>query len=76
MPGNGSDAGGGSAGSMILDADKLQGHGIITANGGHGQRNGGGGSGGRIYVKLQERSCLYECFIFSFLCVSLVEQTN
>ena len=56
MPGNGSNAGGGSAGSMILDAYKLQGQGVITANGGKGQGNGGGGSGGRIYVKLQQRS--------------------
>ena len=64
MPGNGSNAGGGSAGALILNAHALQGHGVITANGGKGQDNGGGGSGGRIFIKLQERyvcDCVYMC---------------
>eukprot|EP01114_Cavostelium_apophysatum_P022167 TRINITY_DN792_c0_g1_i1.p1 TRINITY_DN792_c0_g1~~TRINITY_DN792_c0_g1_i1.p1 ORF type:complete len:2277 (+),score=541.08 TRINITY_DN792_c0_g1_i1:192-7022(+) len=45
-------SGGGSAGSIWLDANVFDGHGLLVANGGTGGSSGGGGSAGRI-------ACLY-----------------
>lgn len=50
----GIDAGGGSGGSVWLSAQNLIGNGLITADGGNGNRNGYGGSGGRMAIYLQE----------------------
>ena len=50
----GIDAGGGSGGSVWLSAKNLVGNGIITAEGGNGNRNGYSGSGGRIAIYLQD----------------------
>lgn len=53
---NGKDAltnsnyGGGSGGSVFVEAGSWDGTGLIQANGGAGGTNGGGGSGGRIAV--------------------------
>lgn len=52
----GSNAGGGSGGSIMLTVDKLIGKGVIAADGGVGDGYGGCGSGGRIAIHLQEQN--------------------
>ena len=42
------NAGGGTGGSIFIQAYNISGHGIISVNGGTGRSSGGGGSGGRI----------------------------
>jgi hypothetical protein len=44
------DSGGGSGGSIWIDAETFAGNGMITANGGAGNNAAGGGGGGRIAV--------------------------
>jgi len=47
----GSDAGGGSGGSILINCGRFSGHGTLAVNGGSGNgANSGGGSGGRIAV--------------------------
>ena len=51
-----STAGGGSGGSVLIEAENVAGHGLITAKGGRGLgANGGGGSGGRIALHVAWR---------------------
>ena len=52
---NGSDAGGGSGGTVLIKAQKLIGQGLLAADGGAGRGNGGGGAGGRMRIFLDER---------------------
>jgi len=47
---DGSDAGGGSGGTIVIDTPVLSGNGEIRANGGQGTGDGGGGAGGRMAV--------------------------
>lgn len=45
----GSNAGGGSGGSILVYTERFSGHGVIRVDGGNGDGvNGGGGAGGRI----------------------------
>lgn len=44
----GSEAGGGSGGSIMIEGHEVKGTGILTVDGGQGDASGGGGSGGRI----------------------------
>lgn len=45
-----SHSGGGSGGSILIEALNMSGHGEINVNGGKGISGGGGGSGGRIGI--------------------------
>ena len=45
-----SQSGGGSGGSILIEALNMSGHGEINVNGGNGNIGGGGGSGGRIGI--------------------------
>lgn len=54
LPGSGS-SGGGSGGGVIVEVNSLDGHGIISANGGNGLEDGGSGAGGRISINLIQR---------------------
>jgi hypothetical protein len=47
-PASSDNTGGGSGGSVFIEAYNISGHGSITVNGGNGNGSGGGGSGGRI----------------------------
>jgi len=47
---NGTNAGGGSGGTILIHTPHLTGNGVIAANGGTGSGVGGGGGGGRIAV--------------------------
>ena len=47
-PASSDNTGGGSGGSVFIEAYNISGHGSITVNGGNGHGSGGGGSGGRI----------------------------
>lgn len=47
----GGNAGGGSGGSLYIQAHNVTGHGKLDVRGGSGSGNGGGGSGGRLSVK-------------------------
>ena len=49
------NSGGGSGGSVLLDAENFSGHGTISSNGGIGIGAGSGGSGGRIAVHVAWR---------------------
>jgi len=53
--GNGSNAGGGSGGTIVIETPVLTGSGSIQANGGAGVGSGGGGAGGRIALKITTR---------------------
>ena len=47
----GSNGGGGSGGSILLNCGRFSGHGLVTANGGSGDGSiSGGGAGGRIAI--------------------------
>ena len=46
-------SGAGSGGSVLIQADGLSGHGVVTSNGGRGEASGGGGSGGRVAVRVR-----------------------
>ena len=46
------NSGGGSGGTVLINAVNLQGHGILSVNGGQGHGIGGGGSGGRMRIQL------------------------
>lgn len=48
-----SQSGGGSGGSVLIEAFNMSGHGEINVNGGNGMSGGGGGSGGRIAVHVE-----------------------
>ncbi|KAH3816432.1 hypothetical protein DPMN_117948 [Dreissena polymorpha] len=50
--GNGTNAGGGSGGTMAITTPELLGSGKIEANGGQGKGDGGGGAGGRIAISI------------------------
>ena len=39
---------------MVITSNDLTGHGLLTANGGKGDNNAGGGSGGRIKLGLDQ----------------------
>ena len=45
-----SQSGGGSGGTVLIEALNMSGHGEINVNGGNGISGGGGGSGGRIGI--------------------------
>lgn len=47
------NAGGGSGGSVLIEATNLTGHGEIHANGGEGLNGGAGGAGGRIGIHIR-----------------------
>ena len=49
----GSDAGGGSGGTISIKTKVLEGHGDITAIGGKGTGVGGGGAGGRVFLEIE-----------------------
>lgn len=49
---NGTNAGGGSGGTMAITTPELVGSGKIEANGGQGKGDGGGGAGGRIAISI------------------------
>ncbi|PIK55148.1 Tenascin-X [Apostichopus japonicus] len=51
-----SDAGGGSGGSILLEATNFTGHGDIQVNGGNGLGRGSGGSGGRIGIHIDHQN--------------------
>lgn len=53
--GHGTDAGGGSGGSIFIKTTNITGHGVVSVKGGDGQGRGGGGSGGRIAVHCRWR---------------------
>ena len=55
MRGLAEDSGGGSGGSLWLHAKGVLGNGLMSANGGDGNRLGGGGSGGRIALYLKQK---------------------
>ena len=57
-----SSRGGGSGGSVFIQAGTLTGHGIVTTNGGSGGGSGGGGGGGRVAVVVQS----FNSFLGSF----------
>ncbi|WAR26297.1 TENX-like protein [Mya arenaria] len=46
--GNGTNTGGGSGGTIVVETPQFTGTGLIEANGGDGDGSGGGGAGGRI----------------------------
>ena len=53
---SGSNSGGGAGGSVLIDAETLEGHGSVNVNGGNGEGvKGGGGSGGRVAVNLKKQ---------------------
>ena len=48
---SGSNAGGGSGGSMLISCGRFSGHGLVSSNGGSGDGStSGGGAGGRIAI--------------------------
>ena len=49
------NSGGGSGGSVLLEAENFSGHGTISSQGGKGSGTGSGGSGGRIAVHVAWR---------------------
>ena len=51
----GSNSGGGSGGSILIETMHFSGHGLISVEGGSGYDYGYGGSGGRIAVKVSSR---------------------
>ena len=51
---SGTNAGGGSGGTIFIKARSFEGHGEVTANGGQGSGSGGGGAGGRIRADIQD----------------------
>ena len=52
----GTDAGGGSGGTFILDVTgEFFGYGLVENNGGKGSGNGGGGAGGRNFIKVKNK---------------------
>ncbi|KAL4230251.1 hypothetical protein ACF0H5_010637 [Mactra antiquata] len=53
--GVGSNAGGGSGGSILMHSTNITGHGIMAVNGGNAAGTGGGGSGGRISINCRFR---------------------
>lgn len=53
--GRAAGAGGGSGGTILIDARAVTGQGQISANGGAGNMTGGGGAGGRIVFTVGER---------------------
>ena len=46
------NSGGGSGGTVLVNAVDLKGHGLLSVNGGQGHGIGGGGSGGRMKIQL------------------------
>ena len=53
--GQGTNAGGGSGGSIFITSTNISGHGIIAVAGGRGVALGGGGAGGRIAIHCRWR---------------------
>lgn len=54
--------GGGSGGSIYLEAPVIRGSGVVSARGGNGAGNGGGGGGGRITIKHSSWESMVEVF--------------
>ena len=50
--GDATNGGGGSGGTLLVEAYNMSGHGVLDASGGSGMGAGGGGSGGRIAVHI------------------------
>jgi hypothetical protein len=48
--GDGLDAGGGSGGSILIEAENVTGHGLVDVQGGNGTGHGYGGAGGRSAI--------------------------
>ena len=49
------NSGGGSGGSILVEAENFSGHGTMSSKGGNGFGSGGGGSGGRLAVHVAWR---------------------
>ena len=49
---SGDDSGGGSGGAIVINTPLLEGHGQLTANGGQGTGQAGGGAGGRMFLEI------------------------
>lgn len=52
--GNGTNAGGGSGGTIDITTPILEGNGDIRSNGGLGDNYGGGGAGGRMFLRITD----------------------
>ncbi|KAK3101710.1 hypothetical protein FSP39_005732 [Pinctada imbricata] len=52
----GTNCGGGSGGSIFVEAYNFSGHGVLDASGGDGEGSGNGGSGGRIALHISARN--------------------
>ena len=50
-----SNSGGGSGGSIYIQASAIEGGGTLAVSGGRGNVNGGGGSGGRLAILWNDR---------------------
>ncbi|XP_019646039.1 PREDICTED: uncharacterized protein LOC109486623 [Branchiostoma belcheri] len=48
--------GGGSGGSVLIEATNMTGHGEVNVNGGDGNQKGGGGAGGRIGIHIRHQN--------------------
>ena len=59
---NGTNAGGGSGGTIDITTPVLEGNGEIRSNGGKGDEFGGGGAGGRMVLKISN-TYVYLIFI-------------
>ena len=55
--GTGAFSGGGSGGTVLLTVGRLKGHGRLSCDGGQGK--GGGGSGGRLRLWLDDRYVIH-----------------
>lgn len=67
--GEGTNAGGGSGGSLLIESMNFTGHGVIDTAGGNGTGTGGGGAGGRAAIHCQVRYLYFEVFgsnLFTF----------
>ena len=64
--GHGSNAGGGSGGSMLIETTNMTGHGNISVLGGRGVGQGGGGSGGRVGIHCRWRYCYYYHYYYYY----------
>lgn len=56
MNGTGTNSGGGSGGSVLIECTNISGYGEINVQGGDGNGLGSGGSGGRIAVHIRHRN--------------------
>jgi hypothetical protein len=51
----GTNAGGGSGGTLIIDTKAIDGDGRMSCDGGHGNGHGGSGAGGRMKIQVKTR---------------------